>query len=73
MGSEWRRLEAVWGHEVRWKEKTVEIAFNVAGMCENNWGQPVGHVRRKWIYLHPDLLNSSEQLLPLILNPRLRN
>lgn len=52
--------------------KKLSVSFNAAGMCENNWGQGI-RFKRKWIYLHPKLLKDPSQLLPLILNPRLRN
>lgn len=52
--------------------KNLSVSFNTAGMCENNWGEGVTF-RRKWIYLHPKLLKHPNQLLALIVNPRLRN
>lgn len=52
--------------------QSLGVTFNVAGMCENHWGQGVTY-KRKWIYLHPKLLKDPKQLLPLVTNPRSRN
>ncbi|MGZ8920196.1 MAG: hypothetical protein ACXW3L_04360 [Limisphaerales bacterium] len=52
--------------------KRMGVSPNAAGMCENNWGQGVAY-QRKWIYLDPKLLKHPNQLLPLMVNRRLRN